>query len=343
MCSVSSLMGPTGAGKSAFIESLSPDQNLEISKDSLESVTKEVVCYQVVNLTYGSWAEVLLMDTPGFLDTKLSESQITLKIADMLEGLQVPILNGASCIFYFQPITDIQIGGSKREAVKLLRAFAETIGATDIKVATTMWNHTSTPKQVEDANRRFDSLKNEIFMETNRLGIKVVKFEFSSDSALQMLDGFGYPSLYAIDTSQLIDPHYQSLIVNNLVDRITNTQLWLQILAEDKQAATTPGREDPLLLEVVLRDKKVALAVLQLLLDDLQLFLDDMYKKDAQSCLSLFPRRDINQSLPAPPSLSPPSPLPLSPSPLPSPYNKKSMSAHIKTMTSSIEKIFKKL
>ena len=70
-----------------FIESLSPDRKLDISKDSLESVTQEVACYQVVNLTQQAW-NVILVDTPGFLDTKLSESQITKMITETLDGLQ---------------------------------------------------------------------------------------------------------------------------------------------------------------------------------------------------------------------------------------------------------------
>ncbi|KAF9033367.1 hypothetical protein BJ165DRAFT_1396480 [Panaeolus papilionaceus] len=80
------LMGPTGSGKSTFIESLSPDHKLDISKNSLESVTQEVVCYQVVNLMWHAW-NILLVDTPGFLDTKMSESRITKMITEILDGL----------------------------------------------------------------------------------------------------------------------------------------------------------------------------------------------------------------------------------------------------------------
>ncbi|KAF9032621.1 hypothetical protein BJ165DRAFT_1599033 [Panaeolus papilionaceus] len=44
------LMGPTGSGKSAFIETLAPGRNLCISKGSLESVTQSVSYYEVANL-----------------------------------------------------------------------------------------------------------------------------------------------------------------------------------------------------------------------------------------------------------------------------------------------------
>ena len=66
-------------------------------------------------------------------------------------------------ILYFQPITDIRIGGSKRDAVKLLRAFAQSFNASGINVVTTMWNHMSRPQQIIDGNLRIISLENELF------------------------------------------------------------------------------------------------------------------------------------------------------------------------------------
>ncbi|KAF9040887.1 hypothetical protein BJ165DRAFT_1492896 [Panaeolus papilionaceus] len=88
------LMGPTGSGKSSFIESLAPDQHLDISKDSLESVTQEVNCYQVVNLgrkpVYSDRLFVL-MDTPGFLDPRLSEGRIMRMVTESLNAFRCVI------------------------------------------------------------------------------------------------------------------------------------------------------------------------------------------------------------------------------------------------------------
>ncbi|KAF9033358.1 hypothetical protein BJ165DRAFT_757351 [Panaeolus papilionaceus] len=319
------LMGPTGSGKSAFIESLSPDRNLDISKDSLESVTQEVVCYQVVSLTCSGW-NVILVDTPGFLDTKMSESRITKMITETLDGLCQSAKSVAIFILYFQPITDIRMGGSKRDAVKLLRAFAESFGAYGINVVTTMWNQISSPEKMEDANHRLSNLQKEIFV-SDTLIINVTQFEFSHGSALSILDKVWGGWTHRQDELQRISPQYQSLIHNNLLERISNTCQQLLTLAEDKQSATIPGREDPLLLEVVLRDEKVALGALQS-------FLDDLYEIDPECCSSPFPQENVPQSPPPPPC-----PL-LSSSP--SPSNKKSMSAHLKDVTSHLKKIFKK-
>ncbi|KAF9040899.1 hypothetical protein BJ165DRAFT_1492984 [Panaeolus papilionaceus] len=87
------LMGPTGSGKSSFIESLAPDQHLDISKDSLESVTQEVNCYQVVNMGiwFGSNYLAVLMDTPGFLDPRLSEGRIMRMVTESLNAIRCVI------------------------------------------------------------------------------------------------------------------------------------------------------------------------------------------------------------------------------------------------------------
>ncbi|KAF9033369.1 hypothetical protein BJ165DRAFT_1567661 [Panaeolus papilionaceus] len=314
------LMGPTGSGKSAFIESLSPGHKLDISKDSLESVTQDVVCYRVVSLTCSGW-NVILVDTPGFLDTKMSESRITKMITETLDGLCQSAASVAVIILYFQPITDIRMGGSKRDAVKLLRAFAESFEAEGISVVTTMWNQISSPEKMEDANHRLSNLQKEIFVESDTLIINVTQFEFSHGSALSILDKVWGGWTHRQDELQRISPQYQSLIHNNLLERISNTCQQLLTLADDKQSATTPGREDPLLLEVVLRDEKVALGALQS-------FLDDLYEIDPESCSSPFPQENVPQSPPPASPLSPPPPPFLSSSPFPP--NKKSMSAHLK-------------
>ena len=70
-----------------FIESLAPDQHLDISKDSLESVTQEVNCYQVINLSSKYSAQIVLMDTPGFLDPRLSEGRIMRMVTESLNAI----------------------------------------------------------------------------------------------------------------------------------------------------------------------------------------------------------------------------------------------------------------
>lgn len=68
------------------------------------------------------------------------------------------------------------MGGSKRGAVKVLRAFAKSFNATGLSVVTTMWNCILTPKQIDDASRRLESLKNEVFTVRGLAQIQEVLF-----------------------------------------------------------------------------------------------------------------------------------------------------------------------
>ncbi|KAF9034272.1 hypothetical protein BJ165DRAFT_1534100 [Panaeolus papilionaceus] len=150
-------------------------------------------------------------------------------------------------ILYFQPMTEDRIGGSKRNANQLLNAFSESFQAEEIVVATTMWNQLSTPKHIQDANRRFICLRDKIFTPSSRMGITATKFELSKSSALLALE-------------ERFSTWYHSQ--DDLLNRITNAQQLHILVVKDKRNATKPGREDRCLLEV-LADKKGVLTTLK--------------------------------------------------------------------------------
>ncbi|KAF9038008.1 hypothetical protein BJ165DRAFT_1597079 [Panaeolus papilionaceus] len=258
------LIGPTGAGKSSFVESIVPDQNLLISKDTLESVTQNVVCYRIKNLSYGKDFSYVLLDTPGFLDPELSESRIIRMITDALDNLRKSAAIVVVIILYFQPITDIRISRSKEDSVNLLRAFSESFKASNIDVITSMWNTLATTAQIEDANIRFESLRDRIFNNSEKLNIKVSKFDRTTHAALEIMDRTWSGWIHDIRTVEhWHDPQCHSLVRDNLIKRVAETQEQLRLLAEDKQHATTPGNEDLRLLEVLLqhRSDKLCLSV----------------------------------------------------------------------------------
>ncbi|KAF9037999.1 hypothetical protein BJ165DRAFT_1597072 [Panaeolus papilionaceus] len=273
------LMGPTGSGKSSFIEALSPHQDLAISKDTLESVTQKVTCYKAINLKCRlSFACYILIDTPGFLDTKLSEQRITSMIVETLSRLRENADTMLVSILYFLPITDIRIGGSKRDAVKLLRAFARAYRPTGINVVTTMWNNILRRQQMDDANRRYESLREEVFVPDNEISIEVGKFDLTKGSALSALNvverGWFHGRYKSVD----LGTEYQNLACSNLLERITNAQHQLCTLNEDKKILTIPGAEDLNLLKVFLREEKVALEALEDFLDDLYYLNSEIYR-----------------------------------------------------------------
>ncbi|KAF9032622.1 hypothetical protein BJ165DRAFT_1535023 [Panaeolus papilionaceus] len=206
---------------------------------------------------------------------------------DGTEKLSAPLI--FVTILYFQPITDIRMAGSKRDAVKLLRVFAQLFNGQGITVVTTMWNNLSTAQRIEEANHRFESLKKEIFAPSDKFWIEVAKFEYTMHSALSSLD----TSYWGLNLNQSISgdmiPRYQSIIRQNLLHHIINAQQRLDMLAEDKRNATTE-KERLCLLEVVLEEESAVL-------NALHSFLDDLYEIDPSSCSSRLPPLSLRVAL----------------------------------------------
>ncbi|PPR04885.1 hypothetical protein CVT24_007144 [Panaeolus cyanescens] len=227
------LMGATGSGKSAFIESLSPNEQLSISNNTLESVTQEVIAYQIENLKRGQ-DPVILMDTPGFLDTRLSEGRILQMVMEKLNAFNHPRLVRKVRILWFQRITDIRMSGSGRRSVQLLRAFADKFRATGISIITTCWNTLQTPQKAEAANERLQSLRSDVYVSSREMRIKVLKFESTERSALLVLDTASALLGYAKDGSKTEHPQHQLLVSNCLLERIDNILQRLQYLAHEQ-------------------------------------------------------------------------------------------------------------
>ncbi|KAF9031916.1 hypothetical protein BJ165DRAFT_1616458, partial [Panaeolus papilionaceus] len=142
------LMGPTGSGKSAFIEALAPEQMLSISKASFDPVTENVVCYNVLNLLDGIYP-VILMDTPGFVDREGSVEGVIEMISRAMDALSIvkmPIIS----ILYFHPINIVRISNSYRNCIKSVAQVAEKFKAQSNQIVTTMWDTLSNETRIGD-------------------------------------------------------------------------------------------------------------------------------------------------------------------------------------------------
>ncbi|KAF9042312.1 hypothetical protein BJ165DRAFT_263661 [Panaeolus papilionaceus] len=146
------VMGPIGAGKSRFIESLAGNDDLQISRDQLDSFTRGITAYELINTEtpwYGpvngvfirppSEPGTIIIDTPGFSDNQISEVEIIQMVNKWLNAHNCEKIHG---ILYLCPITDTRLSGSKRRTIQMLKLLAgintETQGA--IIVVTTMWD-----------------------------------------------------------------------------------------------------------------------------------------------------------------------------------------------------------
>ncbi|KAF9054018.1 hypothetical protein BJ165DRAFT_1435730 [Panaeolus papilionaceus] len=78
-------MGPTGSGKSSFIEALvsrAPGGSLGIAKDQLESVTQHVSVYRLHNVRDVEGKRLFIVDTPGLADPKISELRVLSEVKE---------------------------------------------------------------------------------------------------------------------------------------------------------------------------------------------------------------------------------------------------------------------
>ncbi|PPR07365.1 hypothetical protein CVT24_007248 [Panaeolus cyanescens] len=274
---------PGGGLVLRFIESLSPDRKLNISKGSLYSVTHDVVAYEVKNLSLCGYP-VILLDTPGFLDSKMSESRITRMIVSSLDA----ICNSASSvrvsILYFQAITDTRIGGKRRESIELLKGVAATLGAVDLTVVTTMWNKISwSATRMKEAQERFENLRMNAYNSSCVPFMRVTKFNFTLESALLVIDDtyFGWLQSMRDDMMTItIHPQHQKIVRTNLLERIDNTQQHLKFIADEQQ--NCGAGQNGQLLELLFEEERESLTLLEA-------FGQDLREIDPEAYSTLFP------------------------------------------------------
>ncbi|PMD48045.1 hypothetical protein L207DRAFT_446809 [Hyaloscypha variabilis F] len=137
-------MGMTGAGKTYFIKHVTGLDEMEIGH-GLKSCTKDI---QIATTQIDGY-EVHLIDTRGFDDENLNDTDILLEIADYLKtGV---ILSG---IIYLHPMDRTRMGGTGKRNLKLLQNLVGRNNMGNVKLITSKWNGV-TP---EDGNRRLDEL-----------------------------------------------------------------------------------------------------------------------------------------------------------------------------------------
>ncbi|KAF9031920.1 hypothetical protein BJ165DRAFT_1616460 [Panaeolus papilionaceus] len=223
------LMGPTGSGKSAFIEALAPQQGLSISKDSINSVTQNVLCYSIVNL-HDSEHPVILMDTPGLLDPRISESRVVSMISNELDALRTSVEMAVVTLCYFHAIDVARVGGTKRSAVEFLKGFAQTFKANNVNIVTTMWNKLWKEKQTTDAEQRFNALQVEIYKSLPSLNVSLDKFDSTAASTLSILDACRHGWYHTTKKQKINLPQYDHLVLQGIMSRIQDAQLALELL-----------------------------------------------------------------------------------------------------------------
>ncbi|KAH7378112.1 P-loop containing nucleoside triphosphate hydrolase protein [Cadophora sp. MPI-SDFR-AT-0126] len=168
------VMGLTGSGKTFFINQLTGQGSL-VEGHGLKSCTERC---QIVETCIGN-TEFVIMDCPGFDDTKRSDTEILKEIAEQLSAIRILGYN-LKGIVYLHRITDNKMSGT---AVRNLDLFTKLVGEdalSNVVLVTTMWGNVT---DVEKANERDSELRDEYWGDMRRKGSTATRFDGTTASA----------------------------------------------------------------------------------------------------------------------------------------------------------------
>ncbi|KAG9121369.1 hypothetical protein FRC07_002698 [Ceratobasidium sp. 392] len=128
------VFGATGTGKTTFVNDASGG-DLQVG-DDLQACTQDVARSEQFQV---DGRDIVLIDTPGFDDTELSDTEILQRISAFLsttykEGFQ---LTG---IIYLHRITDGRMGGISRRTFKIFRELCGQKTLANVLIVTNMWS-----------------------------------------------------------------------------------------------------------------------------------------------------------------------------------------------------------
>ncbi|KAI5997317.1 P-loop containing nucleoside triphosphate hydrolase protein [Pisolithus orientalis] len=175
------LMGPTGSGKSNFINQLTGRKE-DNSAHGLKSDTQGIREF-TVNLSNNRL--YVFVDTPGFDDTYRSDRDILRTIAEWLEKKyrnEVKLTG----IIYTHRITDNRMSGSVCKNLDMFSRLCGDKAAERVRLVTTMWDKA---KDKNLAKSRVSQLETNFWEPLLEAGARHEQFENSSDSAWKIVRG----------------------------------------------------------------------------------------------------------------------------------------------------------
>ncbi|KAI6025178.1 hypothetical protein PISMIDRAFT_672860 [Pisolithus microcarpus 441] len=131
------VMGSTGSGKTTFIN-LASASGLGVGS-GLESCTNEVQTSMPFKV---GGKQVVLLDTPGFDDTSMTDTDVLRIISAYLVAMNK---QGARLVgvIYMQRISDLKIGGSARRDLRMFQELCGEEAYENVIVVTNMWGTVS--------------------------------------------------------------------------------------------------------------------------------------------------------------------------------------------------------
>ncbi|KAG6811109.1 hypothetical protein H0H92_008956 [Tricholoma furcatifolium] len=240
------IMGPTGAGKSTFINKLLGG-NFAVVGHDLQSETQYIHHYRLRDPN----RRIFIVDTPGFDDTSTGDREILRRIAVWMAKSYSSDMKVAG-IIYLQEITQTRVTGTTRKNLDMFEKLCGPDAASSIILATSKWSevkrHVGEQREVQ--------LRDEHWKDMLMDGSKMRRFEGSSASAQAIINEI-LARRAVLDATQI-----QSELVE--IDKLlaeTEAGLTLRYtlkeLLEQQKKMATQLRQDGDTAQVIENDAKI--------------------------------------------------------------------------------------
>ncbi|KAF9004218.1 P-loop containing nucleoside triphosphate hydrolase protein [Cyathus striatus] len=178
---VIAVMGPTGVGKSTFVNALFGKEVTTVGHE-LKSCTSSLK-HVIRDLPTDSSRRLVVVDTPGFDDTYVDDAEILRRISVWLAVSYTNDMKLAGVI-YLHEISQTRMLGTTRKNLDMFRKLCGDKALSSVVLGTTKWSEVA--PDVGEARLR--QLKDKFWKDMIENGSHVFKFENTYESAWAMVD-----------------------------------------------------------------------------------------------------------------------------------------------------------
>ncbi|KAH7925410.1 hypothetical protein BV22DRAFT_1161391 [Leucogyrophana mollusca] len=177
-------MGPTGVGKSTFINTAAGREDATVVGHDLESCTAKIH-HVIVPYPKDPNRRIIFVDTPGFDDTYEDDSEILRRIAVWLARSYSDEMRLAGVI-YLHEITQTRMLGTSRKNLMMFERLCGNEGFRSVILATTKW--ANLPDGIAAGTKREDQLKGTFWKEMVERGSQIARFNGTHPSAWEIVN-----------------------------------------------------------------------------------------------------------------------------------------------------------
>ncbi|KAI5987410.1 hypothetical protein F5J12DRAFT_728429 [Pisolithus orientalis] len=171
-------MGPTGAGKSTFVDCAVGRPTVNAGHDLMYMKGIRPVRYPHSD----GIRNIVLVDTPGFDDTFMTDAQILRQIAHWLNATYKKNIK-LSGVLYLHRISDNRVSGTPLRNYNMFRELCGKENFKNVVLVTTMWDEVTE----EVGSARENELQSDFWRSMINLGSTIHRFDGTTESAWEII------------------------------------------------------------------------------------------------------------------------------------------------------------